>query len=291
MKRVLQILIALGLIFAVMNGMSPGDDGHALDGLKAWLAPYGGRFLDTFNNPVVAVALAMGICAVGTLLALWFAVGKVLPLVLKLNALTRRLPANQLLTNTDLPTEVIVKDVDALVDGLPAVVGDWRSFKTAYLRAGRNGARPSDYIGLRSFDRAGLNMEFYGSLSGYFVGIGLICTFLGLVAGLHFASQGMNSGDMNQARDALGHLLAAATFKFLTSIAGVATSLVLSVVVRLATHALENAVDRFNQSLDHSLSMAVDRDALQAPTTVALSLSPDQLHELSRLIVGQLKNS
>ena len=71
------------------------------------------------------------------------------------------------------------------------------------------------------------------ALPNYFVGLGLVLTFLGLIAGLYFASRGMRTADMIEARAALVHLLNSATFKFLTSVAGISMSLIVSLTFRI----------------------------------------------------------
>jgi hypothetical protein len=63
----------------------------------------------------------------------------------------------------------------------------------------------------------------------YLVGLGLVLTFLGLVSALYFAAQGLEAGDVAETRASLTALLSAATFKFITSIAGVASSIIFSV--------------------------------------------------------------
>ncbi len=80
---------------------------------------------------------------------------------------------------------------------------------------------PSRYFDIKSLQLAGLRLRMFLGLPNDFVGIGLVFTFLGLVAGLYFASQSMMSPDIGAARDALVLLLHAATFKFLTSITGI----------------------------------------------------------------------
>jgi hypothetical protein len=71
--------------------------------------------------------------------------------------------------------------------------------------------------------------ELMTSLPGYFVSIGLILTFSGLVVALYFAAKGFRSGNMEQSRDAILQLLNASAFKFLTSIAALGSALLLTI--------------------------------------------------------------
>lgn len=118
----------------------------------------------------------------------------------------------------------------------------------------RNTVRPSAYFNVQATVEAGFHLPFWQALPNYFVGFGLLCTFLGLVSGLHFAAGGVASADANMARESLKSLLDAATFKFLTSIAGVLASLSLSVLVRTQTQALQGVLDRFCSALEKRLS-------------------------------------
>jgi hypothetical protein len=79
----------------------------------------------------------------------------------------------------------------------------------------------------------GLNFPVWQALPNYFVGVGLLFTFFGLVAALQFAS-GAVAADIDEAQGALRNLLAAATFKFMTSICGLFSSIVFSVVYHRA---------------------------------------------------------
>jgi hypothetical protein len=130
-------------------------------------------------------------------------------------------------------------------EGLDRVLGpsflgpDWRAWRAT----GDSGARPSAYITLASLERSGLRLGLMQALPNYFVGLGLVMTFLGLIAGLYFASQGMRTADMVEARAALVHLLNSATFKFLTSVAGISMSLIVSLAFRISVESLRLRLD------------------------------------------------
>jgi hypothetical protein len=115
------------------------------------------------------------------------------------------------------------------------IIGDaWRAFaQTLVSVPGQEGAlgatrRPADDFNEAVLGHAGVNLRFYMAVPNYLVGLGLLFTFLGLVAALYFASAGVAAGSVQGAQGALRDLLAAATFKFVTSIAGLGTSIVYS---------------------------------------------------------------
>ena len=135
----------------------------------------------------------------------------------------------------------------------------------------RNTARPQQYFNLHAAIEAGLPLSFYQSLPNIFVGVGLLLTFVGLVSALHFSAQGVTSPNVAEAQHALEGLLKAATFKFLTSIAGVLASIVLSLAFRHLARRLQVAFDRLNSALEARLHFV---------TAEAIAL--DQQQELKR---------
>ncbi|MEZ5865076.1 MAG: hypothetical protein R3D25_13800 [Geminicoccaceae bacterium] len=100
------------------------------------------------------------------------------------------------------------------------------------------------------FARVGINLRFYQAVPNILVGLGLLFTFLGLVAALHFASGGVIADDIREAQAALRELLAAATFKFVTSIAGLGASLVFSWREKVRLHAVQAEIGRFCRLLE-----------------------------------------
>jgi hypothetical protein len=116
-----------------------------------------------------------------------------------------------------------------------SVIGDsWRAFvKTLVPVPGQDDVlgttrRPHEDLNESILTSAGVNLRFYTAVPNYLVGLGLLFTFLGLVAALYFASAGVTAANIQAAQGALRDLLAAATFKFVTSIAGLGASIVYS---------------------------------------------------------------
>lgn len=110
-----------------------------------------------------------------------------------------------------------------------------------------------------------------GFAANIFVAFGLLATFLGLVAALTFASQGMTSDDPAAMQAALRDLLSASASKFVTSVAGVGLSIVLRVVERILVADLRGRVDGLSNALEFGIR--VDNDANSA----ALSAQIGQL--------------
>ncbi len=117
----------------------------------------------------------------------------------------------------------------------------------------RNSARPQDYLNLSGAEASGKTLRFLQALPNYFVGFGLLFTFLGLVAAIYFASQGVVSGSVERAQESLRHLLNAATFKFMTSIVGLAASILLSLFYRTISQTLQRRFERLGEALEKGM--------------------------------------
>jgi hypothetical protein len=96
-----------------------------------------------------------------------------------------------------------------------------------------------------------LTFTIFHRLPNYIVGFGLLFTFLEIM--LYFASSGV-TGTIDKAQHALGDLLNAATFKFLTSIAGLVCSIAFSLLYRWRIRAIDRAFDQLCAQLERLMS-------------------------------------
>ena len=137
---------------------------------------------------------------------------------------------------------------------------------------------PDEYIGLHAISSRSFPSRFFSAAHGYFVGVGLLMTFIGLVAALKFAAVGVASPDVAVAKEALNSLLSAASFKFMTSIAGLGCSLFLSVFVRIAIYVVESVAHLVAADLQRAMHPVVaERLAFDQ-----LTASRDQLLQLEK---------
>ena len=90
-------------------------------------------------------------------------------------------------------------------------------------------------------------------MPNYLVGLGLLFNFLGLVAALYFASAGVTAANVQEAQGALRDLLAAATLKFVTSIAGLGASIAYSLREKDQLYRISRRVARLCASLEARL--------------------------------------
>ncbi len=110
-----------------------------------------------------------------------------------------------------------------------------------------------DHFNDHSILSPSINLRFYQGLPNILVGLGLFFTFCGLVLALYFASEGVAAKDVEQAQAALKHLLDAATFKFLTSLAGLASSLLFSYGEKHKLHLMAGQIELLSAELEASL--------------------------------------
>lgn len=99
-------------------------------------------------------------------------------------------------------------------------------------------------------------LKMMTSIPGYFVGIGLLLTFFGLVLALNEAAAGTTSNEIGAMRVATARLLQVATFKFSTSIAGLGASIVLSILFRAYTIMIEGAFEKLCRTVESELVYA-----------------------------------
>ncbi|WP_044563801.1 hypothetical protein [Azospirillum sp. B4] len=202
-------------------------------------------YLKLFGQPEFALVLAAGmmLACLGLLGGFW--VGQV----------RRTLDTLKRITGSTMPimsepNDRRVASTKRLMESSPLLMDEWRMFEATLLDAGAGTGRrvystirPQEYFSMEAMESRGLDFRFYVALPNYFVGVGLMFTFLGLVAGLYFASKGLQMGDLAEARQALGQLLAASTMKFVSSVVGIGASLVTSVVVRHWQRKVQAALD------------------------------------------------
>ncbi|HYE36944.1 anti-phage ZorAB system protein ZorA [Methylocaldum sp.] len=210
---------------------------------------------DFFKHPEVAVGIAGGMLVIALLILLWFVIKHMVPMLSTLRRVKKQLratPDHDAFNNDFARIDEVITQERLLKHG-------WEEFKETLIlpRLGepgaiRNTVRPSTYLNVGSVSSE-LNLSFYQAVPNYFVGIGLLFTFLGLVAAIYFASEGV-AGDVKQAKDSLGNLLTAATFKFATSIAGLGSSILLSLFVKLLSLRVQLYFDRLCELLEQRMT-------------------------------------
>jgi len=116
---------------------------------------------------------------------------------------------------------------------------------------------PAIWFGLPSlFRRCGIDLRYHAALPGLLVGAGLLFTFLGLAAALAFASGVVAEGVEPAKRNAeLRNLLDAASVKFVTSIAGLALSILYALHRKRTLQRAEVALSAFCAAIEHRIPL------------------------------------
>lgn len=116
-----------------------------------------------------------------------------------------------------------------------------------------------------------MDLPFYASVPNYLTCFGILGTFVGLVAGIYRASQGLASSDAMELRHALEGLLGGASMAFWTSVVGLAASLLFSWFEKNRLHNVRRLIARWNDELEQRIKRVTHED-----------LAGQQLHELQK---------
>jgi hypothetical protein len=150
-------------------------------------------------------------------------------------------------------------EIEKLMLGYKYLRHSWQEFRETLVepdpdrnsRVVLNTDRPQNYFNTAE---AGLRFPIYRAMPNLFVGVGLLLTFFGLVTALFFTTSAIReAADLAASQDALRNLLYAASFKFYTSIAGLAGSIMLTLVIRYGVSAIERSFDRLASALEAKL--------------------------------------
>lgn len=248
--------------------------------------------IDLVSEPAFAYALAAILACFAAGLAVAFCLLHVLPVLFTLWGATRVLSVEQGREKKRTETrQNFAANFEKLNEKLESnwLIGHaWIEFEETLFdkdsaRAIGNTVRPQVFFnsGVARERLGGLKMM--NAVPGYFVGIGLLLTFIGLVFALYKAGAAASAGDADVMASEMAGLLRIATFKFSTSISGLAASIVLSILFRWFFILIEGAFGRFNAELERGLLYA-------APQAISMEMSrtmQDQLAQLKDITQGE----
>lgn len=245
-------LVVAGLVYARVAPLAPGEAmaivGEAMRGDIARVSTE--AFAFTLAGSIAAMAAGL------------------LAAHLLLHALLVRLALREArrLVETAGSKQAFARDYGAIDAGLaahPLLGYAWREFDETVIKTEvpfRNTLRPQTFFTVAALREKLSGLKIMTGVPGYFVGIGLLFTFIGLVIALSRAAAGTQAAQMavggagaEAMQGALRELLEAATFKFSTSIAGLAASILLSFSFRLIGIGLESSLHRFCEAIDGRL--------------------------------------
>ena len=132
----------------------------------------------------------------------------------------------------------------------------------------QNTARPNVFFNAEVVRGHSFGLKMMPSIPGYFVGTGLLLTFIGLVLALDAAGAAVASNDGAEMQNATRKLLEVASFKFSTSIAGLGSSIVLGIVFRSIGIRIETAFARLCQEIETVL-------LYRSPQSISIEMAAD----------------
>ena len=208
------------------------------------------RFLSFFIRPEVTWCLASGIFLFAVGMWAWLRFRLVQEASM---ALARAKGTIKRLSSPEDFTE----NAEALYEELrknPLIGPEWQNFWDHLVPPGhgkpiRRTRESEYYFNENLLDHAGVNLRFYVAFPGYLLGIGLLCTFFGLVAALYVASMAMDQ-EPDKLVGILQNLLSAASFKFINSIAGLGSSMLFSWQIREIFHDFSLQTGSFCRTLN-----------------------------------------
>lgn len=170
----------------------------------------------------------------------------------------------------------------------PLIGHAWREFDETLLKGEvdkggpiGNTVRPQSFINYGLVRERLMGLKMIGSIPGYFVGVGLLLTFTGIVLALHKASEATTasliSNDTPAMMNAMTDLLGVASFKFATSIAGLGVSIILALLFKVVVIGLEASFAQFCERVEAQLRYT-------APQSIAA-----EMNETSKEQSAQLK--
>jgi|TARA_R110001583_G_scaffold178457_5_gene334368 hypothetical protein len=108
----------------------------------------------------------------------------------------------------------------------------------------------STYFNQRYILWSKVNMRWFNTLPNILTGLGIVGTFIGLVAGIYIASPGLSADNIEEAKHALDVLLSGASLAFLTSIAGLLSSMIFSKAEKNKIHEFDKLCQDFVSEID-----------------------------------------
>jgi hypothetical protein len=169
----------------------------------------------------------------------------------------------------------------------PLIGHAWREFDETLIKPSpdappliKNTVRPQSFINFNAIRERFFGLKMMASIPGYFVALGLLLTFMGIVLALYKAGAASAGQDVRVMQSAMTELLQIAAFKFATSIAGLGCSLLLSIFFKIYTIWLEGSIYRFCEAAEEKLTY-VPPQAVAIKIAEAAEEQRDQLKEIN----------
>lgn len=150
----------------------------------------------------------------------------------------------------------------------------------------RNSVRPSSFFNLEDLH---FGPGFSRYMPGLFVTVGLLFTFLGLIAALQQIT-GLSDASPEDMRASLDGLLAAASAKFIMSLTGLYASIAFTILLRALTGWIEDRIHKLCAALESRLSFISLEDIAMEQLEIARG-QKDSFMEIGTTLVAELGQS
>ena len=248
--------------------------------LKSMLIPLAGPVLELINTPSFVYGSAVLIFLGALLVVSWYWARVVWPQTKALRTLRSQITT---LPRTEDGAQAL-RNLGDLLRSHGLFVSGWANLQARIAHEHGIPDTPFSYfVASDEAERRGDAGGLMAALPGYFTWAGLLLTFVGLVAALYFAARGFRSGDVAEARASILQLLNASSFKFMTSVAALASALVVSIAYRLGLSRLRVESDRTVAQIEAYLSLCRD---LWRPDPAAGDQSAALIERLDRVIAA-----
>jgi hypothetical protein len=179
------------------------------------------------------------------------------------------------------------EESNATLANNPIIGMRWREFRDSLVlpraagRPVRTTTRPAAWFDLDLFRVPGIDIDlrYHAAMPNLLVGAGLLFTFLGLSVALGTAG-GVVTGSTSVRNEALRLLLETASFKFVTSLAGMMLSIIYALFRKNRLKHVERALDAFLSALEARVPLLTPA-ALQQETNRLLERQSTQLETFS----------
>ncbi len=166
----------------------------------------------------------------------------------------------------------------------PAFANAWNEFsKTVVLDTARLlvriSRRPQEFFNTASVIAPRINLKLFAAMPSYLISLGLFFTFIGLVAAIAIAAQGLaKETELAQTQQALVALLDVASLKFISSVAGISLSILLSFAQKAWLNSVTMQLHRFCSALEQRTQLITTEQLLHQWLVLQQQVGRSQLY-------------
>ena len=260
----LKFQLLLNFFFIILPNFVFAQDATLQESVKSKSIPESmmGIILNIFKEDVTALYLAGSMVIIAIILIIDYRQSVSVPVIKDLKNI------NKLFSKT-YNSETFSENIESIKESLQSpefynIKPVWFEFNetltTQKNSEGRiiwfNTKRPEEYFTPKSVTRNRGNFNSIEAWGSFFVGAGLLFTFLGLVAALDQASTAISAAKEDTARvlQALRLMLEISAFKFMTSVAGIFCSIMITAYARSSQNQILGILNKFNDQLERCLT-------------------------------------